>query len=113
MPGATFEPFDVVVVPFPFTDKVAVKRRPTLVVSTKAFNERHEQLMLAMITSARLSDWPSDVHLEDWRKAGLVAPCRVRFKLFTLEKALVIRRMGSLAEGDCGAVRKVLADCLV
>ena len=28
-----FEAYDVVVVPFPFTDKLAVKRRPALIIS--------------------------------------------------------------------------------
>jgi hypothetical protein len=31
MPGATFEAFDVVVVPFPFTGKTATSRRPAMV----------------------------------------------------------------------------------
>ena len=113
MPGATFEPFDVVVVPFPFTDKAAVKRRPSLVVSTQTFNDRHDQLVLAMITSAHQSDWPSDVHLKEWRAAGLTVSCRVRFKLFTLEKTLIVRRVGSLADGDREAIRRMLKNCLV
>ncbi len=107
-----FEPFDVVVVPFPFTDKVGAKRRPALVVSTSAFNDRHDQVVLAMITTAKQSDWPSDVHIEDWDKAGLTSPCRVRFKLFTLEQSLILRRTGSLADKDRAAVRVALSNCL-
>jgi mRNA interferase MazF len=74
----TFEPFAVVVVPFPFTDRPAAKRRPALVVSASEFNDAHGQVILAMITTARRSDWPSDVPLRDWRKAGLTTQCRVR-----------------------------------
>jgi len=107
-----FEPFDVVVVPFPFTDKVGAKRRPALVVSPSAFNNRHGQLVLAMITTAKQSDWPSDVHIGDWDKAGLTAPCRVRFKLFTLERDLILRRTGALADKDRAAVGAALSDCL-
>ncbi|WP_096700644.1 type II toxin-antitoxin system PemK/MazF family toxin [Magnetospirillum sp. 15-1] len=107
-----FEPFDVVVVPFPFTDKVGAKRRPALVVSTSAFNDRHDQVVLAMITTARQRDWPSDVHIDDWDKAGLTAPCRVRFKLFTLEQSLILRRTGSLAKKDKAAIQAALSNCL-
>ncbi len=107
-----FEPFDVVVVPFPFTDKVGAKRRPALVVSTSAFNDRHDQVVLAMITTAKQSDWPSDVHIHDWGKAGLTAPCRVRFKLFTLDRDLILRRTGTLADKDRAAVGAALSDCL-
>ena len=34
----TCDPLDVVAVPFPFTERPAVKRRPALVVSSAAFN---------------------------------------------------------------------------
>lgn len=43
--------FDVVVVPFPFMDRPAVKRRPAVVVSSTEFNKVHEGKILAMITS--------------------------------------------------------------
>ncbi|MGH7024636.1 MAG: type II toxin-antitoxin system PemK/MazF family toxin [Caulobacteraceae bacterium] len=108
MPGATFEPFDVVVVPFPFTDKTGSKRRPALVISTQAFNDSHDQLVLTMITAARQSHWPSDVILRNWRSAGLAVACRVRFKLFTLDKALIVRRLGALANEDRESVRRAL-----
>ena len=109
MPGATFEPFDVVVVPFPFTDKSALKRRPALVTSSRAFNDRHDHLVLAMITSAARSDWPSDTHIRDWRAAGMAVPCRVRLKLFTLERRAIIRRVGALAAEDREAARAALS----
>ena len=98
------EPFDVVVVPFPFTDREAERRRPALVVSSPAFNAAHDQSILAMITSAG-EEWLSDVPVRDWREAGLGVPCRVRLKLFTLDDALVLRRAGVLSERDAEAVR--------
>ena len=107
-----FEPFDVVVVPFPFTDKVGTKRRPALVVSTTAFNGGHDQLVLAMITSTRRDDWPSDIPLEGWHDAGLAVPCKVRLKLFTLASDLIIKRAGSLVDHDRRAVRGALSLCL-
>ena len=109
MPGATFEPFDVVVVPFPFTDLPIAKRRPAVIVSTRAFNRGHGQIVLAMIASAKGSDWPSDVPLRDWRGAGLAVSCRVRLKVFTLDQGLVIRRIGALAAQDLAAVQRALA----
>ena len=97
------KPFDIVVVPFPFTDRQSTKRRPALVVSSAHFDETHEQSILAMITSA-VSEWPSDVTLRDWRRAGLNVPCKVRLKLFTLNDNLIRRRVGTLSKRDSKAV---------
>lgn len=102
------EPYDVVVVPFPFTDRDVSKRRPALVVSSTGFNRGHAQLVLAMITSTK-SEWPSDVILGAWRDANLSVSCKVRFKLFTLDRTMIIRKLGILAPGDRQAVRDALS----
>jgi mRNA interferase MazF len=82
----TFEAFDVVVVPFPFTDRASKKRRPALVLfDAKAFNKLVGQSVLAMITSARNSDWPFAVAIADLDSAGLPSASIVRMKLFTLD----------------------------
>lgn len=102
-----FEPLEVVVVPFPFTDRRASKRRPALVVSSAPFNDAHDQAILSMITTAA-GEWPSDVAVRNWREAGLNAPCKVRFKLFTLDHTLILRRIGALSQQDGAAVKDAL-----
>ncbi len=93
------DPWDVVVVPFPFAEKPGDKRRPALVLSTKPFNETGHTI-LAMITTRGHHPWPGDTHLEDLPAAGLRTPCMVRLKLFTLDNRLVLRRLGHLSEPD-------------
>jgi mRNA interferase MazF len=67
------EAFDVVVVPFPFTDRAASKRRPALVLSdADAFKAATGQVVLAMITSAKHAGWPLDILIEDLAAAGLL-----------------------------------------
>ncbi|WP_420634407.1 type II toxin-antitoxin system PemK/MazF family toxin [Candidatus Palauibacter sp.] len=110
----TSEPLDVVIVPFPFTDSTdseASRRRPALVLSSETFHAGHGHSILAMITSTR-ADWPSDVSIRDWREAGLHVPCKVRFKLFTLDESLIIRRVGRLSEEDGSAVKEALGRVL-
>ena len=102
-----YKPFDVVVVPFPFTDRQAARRRPSLIVSSPDFNAAHDQSILAMITSAE-EEWPSDIAVRDWREAGLSVPCKVRLKLFTLDDALILRKAGTLSERDAEAVQNSL-----
>ena len=105
----TFDAFDVVVVPFPITDRSTTRRRPALVLShARVFNNLVGQSVLAMITSARNSDWPLDAAIEDLDSAGLPAASVVRMKLFTLDDQLVIRKAGALANGDSRAVVSAL-----
>ena len=103
----TYKAFDVVVVPFPFTDRAASKRRPALVLSDRdAFNARVGQSVLAMITTAAHSDWPLDTEISDLKAAGLPSPSMVRMKLFTLDHQLILRKAGSLGPKDRAAVAR-------
>lgn len=101
----TYDPWDVVVVPFPFTEKVGAKRRPALVLSTKPFNENGHTL-LAMITTKSHLPWPGDTNIEELSPAGLHTPCVVRLKVFTLDNRLILRRSGRLSGKDCRNVAK-------
>ena len=96
----TFERFDIVIVPFPFTDLPVTRRRPALVLSTAAWNAASGHIVCAMITSAGRSSWPLDLPVNDLAAAGLNAPCVVRMKLFTIEAGVVVRRAGVLGRGD-------------
>jgi mRNA interferase MazF len=104
-----FNAFDVVAVPFPFTDRDTVKRRPALVISNARFNQQHKQLVLAMITTTTDNIWPSDVSFAKWQKAGLKVACHFRMKLFTLDQNLVLKVIGHLSPQDVKSVQAVLS----
>jgi len=108
----TVEAGDVVVVPFPFVDRRASRRRPALVLSTRKFN-RAGHTVLAMITTSSHAPWPGDITLSQREAAGLHSDCRVRLKLFTLDNRLIVRRIGRLADPDRLAVGTSLADHLM
>lgn len=108
MPGVTFERFDVVVVPFPFTDLSVRLRRPAVILSDKGFGAETGQSLLAMITRAERSAWPGDLAISDMAAAGLAGPCVVRLKLFTLVDALISRRLGRLGVRDRRALKRNL-----
>ncbi len=97
----TYEPFDVVVVPFPFTDSSRTKRRPALVLSQKTdFGVVIEHSVLAMITSQKNEPWPLDVAIKNKKQSGLTAPSVVRMKLFTLDNRFILRKIGRLTKSD-------------
>jgi mRNA interferase MazF len=109
----SFDLYTVVRVPFPFTDRDAAKNRPALVISDPAaFNTPAGHSVMAMITSQANPPWPLDCTLTDLAAAGLPAPSRVRFKLFTLDHRLVRGAIGRLAAADQVLVRAGLAALL-
>jgi mRNA interferase MazF len=112
-PMTIYDPFDVVVVPFPFTDKAKQKPRPALVISSRGFNASHGQVILLMITTAGRTKWMSDVPITDLNNAGLTAASVVRFKCFTLEESIVTRRIGAVSKQDRVAASARLQQILV
>jgi mRNA interferase MazF len=106
------ERFDVAVVLFPFIDRARAKPRPALVLSGRAFNAAHGATVMALITTAAFTRWPSDVAISDLARAGLSAPSVVRFKLFTLENGIIARRIGRLSRADTVKVKAGLSRSL-
>jgi mRNA interferase MazF len=103
----TCDQWDVVVVPFPFTDSPASKRRPALVLSSMAFNRGSGHSLMAQITKAKQSSWPGDVGIQNV-EAGLPEQCIVRMKLFTIDNRLIQKRTGRLSAFDQQQVRPSL-----
>lgn len=97
----TFERFDVVTVPFPFTDRKATKKRPALVLSSnEEFSAPSGHSVLAMITSLENSPWPLDVEIVEYAASGLPSPSKLRFKIFTVDNRLILSKKGALSTGD-------------
>jgi mRNA interferase MazF len=100
-----FAPYDVVVVPFPYSDRLAEKRRPAVVISSPALEQQQGLVWLAMITSADNRAWHSDVTVSNLATAGLPAPSRVRpAKIATVDGERILRRIGKLSTKDARAV---------
>jgi mRNA interferase MazF len=103
----TCDAWDVVVVPFPFTDSPASKRRPAVVLSSQAFNDGSGHSLMAQITTAKHSSWPGDFRIQN-AEAGLPEECIVRMKLFTIDNRLIQKSTGRLSASDQELVRRAL-----
>lgn len=100
-----FAPFDVVVVPFPYADRLAEKRRPAIVISSPALTRQHGLVWLAMVTSAENRGWDGDVPVSDLTATGLPAASLVRpAKIATVDQDRILRRIGKLPSKDVRAV---------
>ncbi len=112
-PTRTYDLFEVVKVPFPFTDLNTAKVRPALIMSSaKHFNAKIGMSIMSMITSVKPQGdlWPSDILIQNLHSAGLQTPSLIRFKLFTLDHRLIIDRLGKLTGSDLKHTQKKLAE---
>jgi mRNA interferase MazF len=101
-------PFDIVVVPFPYSDQLAEKRRPALVISNAKLH-REGFIWIAMITGAGKEARAGDVAIKDLASAGLPGASMVRAsKIATIEPERILRRIGTLAKRERAAVRKAV-----
>lgn len=109
----TYKFGDVVLVPFPFTDQTATKKRPAVVVSSDAYHSDHINLILMGISSQLSSPLRAgEVIIKEWKKAGLINPSAVKPVLTTIEKRLVIHKLGTLSQADRRAVEQALKTIL-
>ena len=100
---------DIVVVPFPYADRLAEKRRPALVVSGPELS-RLGVVWVVMITSAAHRGWDCDVGIEDLDQAGLTHPSVVRpAKIACIDPDRIMRRAGTLPRDPMSQVRSQLA----
>jgi mRNA interferase MazF len=113
---ATSEPlaqWDIVVLPFPHTDRLAEKRRPALIISKPWMVNDYGLLWVAMITSAENEPWSSDIEISNMVRAGLSTPSVIRpVKIATIEADRVLRRIGRLGPKEKRAVKSALSKIL-
>jgi mRNA interferase MazF len=100
---------DIVLVPFPFTDQSTTKRRPAVVVSSQAYNrERPDLILMAVTSQIRPAAGVGEVSVRDWQAAGLLKPSAIKPVLTTVERGLVIRRLGQLTDQDREALKHAI-----
>lgn len=103
------QPFDIVVVPFPYADRLAEKRRPAIVISAPVVSDRYRLVWLAMVTSAVNPRWDCDVEICDLAPTALPAPSRIRpVKIATADVARIVRRIGRLGARDVKTLKSAL-----
>ena len=110
MPNTTTYSFgDLVLVPFPFTDQTATKKRPAVVVSSDGYNKARPDLILMAITGQFSGHFRiGEIIVSDWKAAGLLKASTIKPILTTVEKSLIIRTLGELSHQDNIALRDAL-----
>jgi mRNA interferase MazF len=103
----------IVLVPFPFTDQSASKRRPAVIVSNRAYNRaRPDVVVMAVTSQLRPAPALGEVWISDWQPAGLLRPSAAKPVFATIEQRLVIRQLGVLQTADQAALKKAIEETI-
>jgi mRNA interferase MazF len=88
---------DVILVRYHFTDLSSMKVRPAVVVSLP---HTSEDIFIVPLTSKTTSLFPDEFMLVDWREAGLNVVTSVKRGIYTVNKNLVIKKVGKISTSD-------------
>ncbi len=109
---AGFKLWDIVKVPFPYTDRPVRQHRPALIVAAGDVQAAHGLLWVLMITSAENRGWEGDVAISNLTMAGLPAPSVVRCAKIASIDMGAAEYIGHLPRPDQKKTAKILARIL-
>ncbi|MHB8844706.1 MAG: type II toxin-antitoxin system PemK/MazF family toxin [Nitrospirota bacterium] len=105
----SYERGDIVLVPFPFSNQSATKKRPAVVVSSAPYNATSQDLVILAVTSKVVNTTGiGECLVKDWKHAGLLKPSAIKPALSTIDRTLIYRKLGALSRPDLSAMDKAL-----
>ena len=110
MPNMTIYKFgDVILVPFPFTNGSSGKKRPAIVISSDSYDRSKPDVILIAVTSQVNTELRfGEALVNNWSAAGLLKPSVIKPVIATVEKNLVIRKLGKLEAPDLEVLESIL-----
>ena len=95
-----YKKWEIILVPFPFTNLTSSKKRPALIISPDEYNNEMD-VVIAFITSKL--DLPyrfGDYKIKNWKEANLPKPSMIRRKFATIDKSIIKKKLGKLSKED-------------
>ena len=106
----TYKKWDIIIVPFPFTNLTTIKRRPALIVSPDKYNS-NQDIVIAFITSKLGLEYRiGDYKIKNWSEANLPKPSMIRMKFATIDKSIIVKKLGEIEAKDIENIQKLLID---
>ncbi|MBI2106070.1 type II toxin-antitoxin system PemK/MazF family toxin [Candidatus Woesearchaeota archaeon] len=102
---------EIVVLPFPFSDLSASKKRPALVISVL----EGEDIILCQITSraSRKDKYSIELSKKDFKKGGLPVESIIRpNRIFTADKSIVLNKAGLIQDKKLKEVQYKLVEII-
>ena len=105
-----YKKWEIVLVPFPFTDLTTTKKRPALIISPNEYNEKFD-VVIAFITSKLDLEYRiGDYKIQEWEKSHLPKPSMLRMKFATIDRSIIRKKLGRLSENAVKEFSKLLID---
>lgn len=103
-----YKKWEIILVPFPFTDLTTNKKRPALIVSNNDSN-KSENIIIAMVTS-NIKNLHDDYKITKWLEAGFPKESVIKMKFATVDKSIIVRKLGKLKKEDIDSFKAKLID---
>jgi len=95
-----YKKWDIVLVPFHFTDLSKTKKRPGLIISPTEHNSRGDIVIMFVTSNLKAFQKLGDYKIKQWKKASLPKPSIVRMKFATISENIIIKKIGKLDNTD-------------
>jgi len=100
---------NVLLLPFPFTDQSTTKKRPAVVISSNIYNQHKPDIIIIAVTSKTNTPLTEgELSIIKFREAGLLKPSIIKHLITTIDKNLVIKKLGDLQIEDCGNLKNLI-----
>lgn len=91
---ANYSKLDVILIRYPYSDQVAYKVRPAVIISNPS--TAHETFFAVPVTG-KIDNLESNEFVLDWEFAGLNVPSAVKRGLALIQPSLVLKRIGAIS----------------
>ena len=104
---------DLVLLPFPISDRLSTKKRPALILAVTSRGEGPSEITIAQVTGHTSGTKITGEHtIQNWQEAGLLRPSVVRLRLATVPTTAVFRKIGTLISQDLEPVENGIREML-
>lgn len=94
MSGIIYKQREIVLLPFPYSDLSASKKRPALIISNNSYNEKYRDVIVCVITSKLFKDdYSIEINNLDLDYGILPEESVVKIhKIFSIDKSKIIKK---------------------
>ncbi|WP_017294251.1 type II toxin-antitoxin system PemK/MazF family toxin [Geminocystis herdmanii] len=104
---------DVLLLPFPFSNQISTKKRPSVVISSNSYNQYKPDIIIIGITSQTNTPLTeNELSIIKFSEAGLLKPSIIKPVIATIDKNLVIKKLGQLQKEDAHNLHHLMARIL-